>query len=490
MESYKINHNMKRLLTTIPTLILYTTFSYAQEAKTLTLEQAINISLERNPTIISSRHSEQAAAYNRKAARGLKMPQINITGNYSYLSKDISLNTNNLKENFSSITTDIITSATQSGILSQQASTMLSNALGQISSLDWSYTLQNRSLGFIGAEVNIPIFLGGKINTVNHIARIEEMITRQQSAQAENSLISELIERYYALSLATHVLHVREQVASGIRHHLNDAIAMEEQGIIAHSERLYVEYKMAEAERELRDAGLELITIKEALCATLSTSDDIETATPMFTLSEIEDVDYYKHLAATSNPLLLQVELKRELSEQGVRLQRSEFYPQIIAMGVANIYNYQLTNLLPRWAVGVGVSFKLFDGLNREYKYMASKEVVRRVEQIATKAHDDIGVLVEKLYNQLLNYHNRIISIDSSIRFAQEYLQAKKRAFSEGWITASELIDAELNLAKALTERLEAAYKYDTTLAKLLETAGIITHFIDYIRRNTAQIIE
>ena len=183
-------------------------------------------------------------------------------------------------------------------------------------------------------------------------------------------------------------------------------------------------------------------------------------------------------------------ELKKELSIEGVHIQRSQFFPQITAMGAANIYNGGVSDILPRWAVGVGVSFKLFDGLARENKYLAAKEVAQEVEQIAIKAHDDINLLIEDLYNQLLNYHNRIISINSSIRFAEEYRQAKEIAFAEGWTTASDLIDAELNLAKARTERLEAAFNYDITLAKLLEAAGISTKFTDYIRQSNIQIIE
>jgi outer membrane protein TolC len=159
-------------------------------------------------------------------------------------------------------------------------------------------------------------------------------------------------------------------------------------------------------------------------------------------------------------------------------------------MGAANIYNGGVSNILPRWAIGVGVSFKLFDGLNRENRYLAAKEVAQEVEQIAIKAHDDINLLIEELYNQLLNYHNHIISINSSIRFAEEYHQAKEIAFKEGWTTASDLIDAELNLAKARIERLEAAFNYDVTLAKLLEASGISIKFTDYIQQDIIQTIK
>ena len=53
----------------------------------------------------------------------------------------------------------------------------------------------------------------------------------------------------------------------------------------------------------------------------------------MFVVDNIEDVEYYKSLASNHNPLLNQVSLKKELAEQGVRVQRSAYFPQIVAMG-------------------------------------------------------------------------------------------------------------------------------------------------------------
>ena len=65
-------------------------------------------------------------------------------------------------------------------------------------------------------------------------------------------------------------------------------------------------------------------------------------------------------------------------------------------MGGASFYNYQVTKIMPRWAVGVGVNLKIFDGLNREYKYSAAKQTVKQVEVLEMKAGKDIAVLIEK----------------------------------------------------------------------------------------------
>ena len=111
------------------------------------------------------------------------------------------------------------------------------------------------------------------------------------------------------------------------------------------------------------------------------------------------------------------------------------------------------------------------------------------MEQLKVKADKDISVLIESLYSKMLNYRNQISSIESSIAFAEEYLRAKNAAYVEGMATSTDLIDAELNLAKVRIERMQAAYNFDVSLAKLLEAAGISEEFIGYSRSANARHI-
>ena len=479
---------MKRIVTTLFALSV-TAALHAQNVA-LTLDDALAITLSENPTIEALRHEEMAAHRERQATVGLRMPKINVTGAYAYLGKDIGLDLNNLKDGVNNTVTGLITGGVQGGLIPPQLVPTLQGLLSPMMGADWQLTLQNRSLGFVGGEVTMPIWLGGKINTASRAARINENSAIESGRQTRNALVSELVERYYGLALAKQVVEVRRQVVAGVEKHLEDAKALMNNGMLARSEYLYVEYKMAEAKRELANAELQVATISDALNNTLGkSSGDYQPVTDMFVIEHIESAEYYRSIAADRNPLLNQVVLRRDLAHENVRLQRSEFFPQVVAMGGASFYTYQVTDILPRWAVGVGVSFKIFDGLNREYKYSAAKQTLQRVDALRSKAENDIAVLVEKLYNQMLNYRNQLRSIEASINFAEEYLKAKDSGFLEGMTSSSELIDAELNLAKTRTERMQAAYNFDVALAQLLEAAGISEEFAGYARRSDARRI-
>ena len=459
----------------------------AQEAgRMLSLDEAVAVTLTENPALKAAAYEERAAQQQRRAAIGLRMPQINVTGAYAYMAKDIGFDFNEMKGPAKDLAGKIL----GSGIITDPAIIQgIQGLLNPMMNADWFLKVQDRSLGFVGGEVTVPIWMGGKINAANRAARINEKTAVAQGNQTRNALISELVERYFGLALATQVVAVRQQVVDGVRRHLEDARALERNGMIAQTERLYVEFKMAEAERELANAKLQAETIASALSNTLGRESDWRPVTAMFLLAKVEDLAYYQDLAQARNPLLSQVSLKRELAQEGVRAQRADFLPQVAAIGGGSFYNYQVAGLVPRWAVGVGVNIKIFDGLNREYKYSAAKQTVRRVGELQNKAGKDIAVLVEKLYNQMMNYRNQMTSIDASLKFAEEYLRMKNAAFLEGMSSSSDLIDAELNLAGVRTERLQAAYNYDLLLARLLEAAGISDEYPSYARRNDAQAV-
>ncbi|MDD3108786.1 MAG: TolC family protein, partial [Alistipes sp.] len=276
----------------------------------------------------------------------------------------------------------------------------------------------------------------------------------------------------------------------GMQHHLADAVALEQNGIVARAERLYAEVHTAEAERELLKAQKTVETLLSALSTTLNTEQSYRPATEMFILQEIEPVSYFKENALAHNPQLKEVGHIQSLATENMRLQRADFAPQVALMGTAALYNYQLSSMIPHWAVGAGVTFKIFDGLHREYKYSAARWQIRQAEAVNEQANHNILTLIDKLYNEMVTSSEKMPSIDASYRFALEYLRIKEQAFNEGMAPSSDVVDAQLNLAKIRTERLQAAYYYDLMLARLLEAAGISDALTQYAHRASAKVIQ
>ena len=433
----------------------------------LTFDDALSLGMERNPAVVATRYAEQAAHRERQAAIGLFMPQISVKGAFTHFNKDIKIDFNPMLASFAPLLGDGLA------------------ALG----LDLSYTLQRRNTAFLGGDIVLPIFAGGKIWTANRAAKINEERAREQGRQVRGALLVEVVERYFGVELARQGVAIRKEAVSVVEQHLHDVAMLEKEGMAVESERLYAEYRLAEAERDLQRAELKLETVQQALKTSLGTEKMFMPSTPMFLLSTIEPLDYFLAMAELHNPKLGEVDKVRELARMNLRLQRADFFPEIVAMGGAVFCNHQLTPLVPRMAVGVGLNFKIFDGLNREYKSSAAHLQLRRVEALESKAERDVSLLVENLYNEVQSLLATLSAVERSERFIEEFLRAKRKAFREGMATATDVVDATLNLSRAKMERVQTAYEFDLALARLLEASGMAEAFPRYLHSKTSQSV-
>lgn len=119
---------------------------------------------------------------------------------------------------------------------------------------DWKVDVGKKEMAFAGFNAMWPIFTGGKINAAVQAGKIENEIAKKNIENTENRLISELAQRYFQVKLADEAYTVRKQVYEGMQKHLFNATKLEENGIIAPSEKLVAEVAVSEAKREMMSA--------------------------------------------------------------------------------------------------------------------------------------------------------------------------------------------------------------------------------------------
>ncbi|MGL4410949.1 MAG: TolC family protein, partial [Bacteroidales bacterium] len=210
----------------------------AQEAadrSMLTIDAALEITKSSNPMMKAIHHEDEAASKERKAALGYYMPKVELIGSYAFLSDDIGLDLNPLKEQLGSTVTGLLP------VIPESLRPIIVDAMGKLASKDFNFIIQDKQLGLVGATIQQPIFTGGKITAANRAAKIKEREAQTKGNQAEAALVSELVERYYALTLANQVVLLREQVLEGMNKHLHDAILLEESGLASKADRMYAQ---------------------------------------------------------------------------------------------------------------------------------------------------------------------------------------------------------------------------------------------------------
>ncbi|MEF9949724.1 MAG: TolC family protein [Mucinivorans sp.] len=448
----------------------------------ISLESALETAFMSSPTLRAAAHNQRAALFARRAAWGMHLPQLSASAEYTFMSQDIGhFDLNGAKDQLL-------------GVIGQLP--IPPQIIGALKGIDLSYTLQKRDFAVVGANLMIPIYTGGKINAVSNAGKIKFEQANIEARQAENEIFTQVSQRYWGLALSRSIESVQEQLVEAMQVHAQNAAHLEANGMIAKGERLLVEMNLAQARAGLVGAQGNTQTVNSAFGSSFASelllkapTVDYQPITPMFITENIESLAYFKQKVAQNSLALSQVDIIKRLAKEVVRAERADFTPQIAALGGINIWSYNLTDQLPRWFVGAGIRLNIFDGLQREYRYSAARNQVRRIEQLEVQAEIDIQVLVEKLYTELTSSIQAVKAADATIAFATEYLRVKKEGFTQGMVPASDVVDAELNLSKTRTERLAAAYRFDVALTNLLALTSETDRLANYQNSSQATII-
>lgn len=432
-----------------------------------------------NQLIQAANEEVKEKEFEKKATLGLFMPKVEVTGAYTLLNDDIGMDLKGTKQSLQTGMTDFFSSIPPSaiGVLPQpwptiisQMPTQMANALSAIPD---KYVIQEKQFGLIAANATLPIYAGGKIRTANKAAAVKVEEAKEKANEQSASLITELTTRYFGLCLAENVIAVRQEVLDGMNRHVQQAESLVKNGMIAEAEKLHAEVYQSEAYRALQGSRRDADVVRSALISTLGTQGPVSTTSPLFLPTSIQGLDYFKQQALLNNSKLRQVAVNKQLADLKLKGEMANYLPTIALTGTKDLYNKDVTNLVPDWFVAVGVKYTLFDGLARTRKVQAAKSLQRRVVDIQDKAENDIQVLVTNLYSQLMKTSEQLTSIETSLKFSEEYLRVREKSFGEGLATSLDVVDAQLNLSKVKIERLNLIYTYDVTLAQLLEASGL-----------------
>lgn len=445
----------------------------------MTFSQAIDRLYGNNEAIEAAQAMADSMNFEKKAAIGLFFPKVYINAAYAAFDKDLTL--------------DVDLKGPIGGLVSQfppgVIPPVIGDALGKIPNLE--QVVQQKSFFTLDATAVWTIFTGGKILAANKAAKLKMDKANLNTNAVKEELGSTLAERYFSLRLATDVMALRKEVLDTMKIHYEKAVKMEKAGVLAKVERLHAAVAMQDAERSyntsVRDAQLAMAALKSIINA----EGEISPETPLFIVSaeKLEPLMFFQEQALGGNAKLMEIDIVKNLTNVATQSETSNYYPKIFLFGNAHAYDWQLSPIMPDFTFGVGFSFNIFEGLSGYHKVQAAKAVEKSVFLKQTRAKKDIKTLVEQQYMTIQNARADYEAVQASIEFTQEYVRARLKAFETGLATSLDVVDAELAFSKAKLDSIMAAYKFDTALAKLLETSGMFGEFEGYRQKASIELV-
>lgn len=408
----------------------------------LTLEQSASLMNKGSHTLQMADKAIEIARSERQKMNAFWYPSLNASGAYVHLSNNIEVK-EPLKQ-FTDPAKDFVHSIVPDD-------KFISSILDNIGAHTLTFPLLERNLTTIDANVMWPLFTGGKRIFATRIGNRMVDLAKAGREEAGATLQSELVETYYALRLAQRVVDVREQTFLGLQKHYRNAMKLEKNGMINKAERLFAQVTMDEARRELESARKDLNVAQNALKVLLNVEDatSINPSSPLFMNHDLPDELYFKNLVSTGNYIVSKLRIQEVMTDNQLKISKSAYIPTIALFGKQTLYADNLPkNLMPRTLIGVGFTWNIFDGLNREANIRQARLTKQTLQLGREKVQNELGVLVDKLYSEIQNAKDDVAALNTTIEMSRELVRIRKKSFQEGMATSTDVIDAETMLSK------------------------------------------
>lgn len=437
--------------------------------RTLSFSEALAIALGGNESLLAARLELRRREREREAARALRLPSVTLAPLYTHLGAPVLLDLGPIRDTLLALHPQVPASRVP----------------------PFEETLFEQDMLRLPLAARLPLYTGGRLGAADQAARARVRAAQAEGRSAESGVVSSLVRAYFGLRLALAEQQVRMEVLDGLRRHHQDARRLEEEGLIARTERLAAQVALAEAERQAERAGHDVAIARAGLRSTLARDDDAgEPGSALFVLAELPPLERLQEQAERTHPALERLDAHAELARAAVRAERGALLPQVFAYGMYELRKADLSPIEPEWMAGVGARIELFDGGARRKKLAAARIQEEWVNTVERKARRDIRISVERSYREAEKAREQYQALESSRSLADESLRARTRAFEEGLGTSLEVVDARLAQARVRLERLAAAYAFDQALADLLEASGQAAAFEELRAGRNASEVE
>ncbi len=435
---------MKSILSsTLFALLLLTSSAFAQEVRTITLQEAIDIALENNYQLKQARNNLELADHNIKSEYADFLPSVDAS----------------------------ISGSRRTG--QQFISDRFSEGLNPFVDI----TSQSIS-GSFGAR--IPLFNG--FENINSLRASEQskVSDEENLKRAKEQVIFNTASNYLRVLLDNELLEIRKENLQNSQEQLEQVRAQVEVGSRATVDLYDQEAQVANQELLLTQQENALKFSKIALIRQLQIDP---LGNYEFTIPDIdanvgvEDTRSYSLSELIDQALLNRSDLKSSIAnirrlEYQLKMSENNLYPTISASaGLSTSYSDQYTLLgddVPfsdqffdqriNRSMGFSVSIPIFQNWNRMYSIQASRVQLKNAELNLDNSRLQVIQEVTQAYNDYTSYVKQLEASQKSLRASERAFETQQERYNVGSSTLIELSQAQANYVEAQSNYTQAMY--------------------------------
>ena len=452
------------------------------QAETLPLDSCITLALQNNKTLQSSQKLAEKYKYEVKSYRANFFPNFKLMANdvWSDAEGTMSISggylpTYSFNAATGSMAPNVLLDGSGNPVMN--GSTPVFTSYAYFPGADIDYKMGN--IFQAGISLEQPIYMGGKVVTAYKMSKLGKEMAELGVQLSQSEVIVNVQEAYALLVRANEMHKVAVAYDSLLQSLLTDVRNAEKRGLRSRNDVLKVQVKVSEAALQVRQAenGQRLAAMNLCHYIGLPLTSAIEVETESITANPNTLVDEKANV--TSRPEYNVLELKSELASRQVKLERSEYLPQVV-LGAQYSYidGFEVLDKKlfkkPNFGVLLSVTVPLYHANEGFNKVKAAKLEAERTQLEQDDLIEQMNLELAQAANNLDEAYLELALSEQSMNQAEENLKSSQSSFNRGLESLSDLMEAHTlwqqayaKLANAKTNLFVAATKYKKASGQL-----------------------
>ena len=413
-----------------------------QNTLTLTLDKALEIALDENPTIkVAAEEIALKKVASKEASQSL-LPEASLNGSLDHTIKAAEMKLNDMSFKMG------------------QDGTNTANA---------------------GLSINLPLFAPAVYRAMS-MTKTDIELAVEKSRASELDLINQVTKAYYQLMLAQDSYEVLQGSYKLAEDNFNVVNAKYQQGAVSEFDKISAEVQMRSIKPNVISAAnavtLAKLQLKVLMGITadvdIKTDDNLTNYESMLFANQLKEED----MSLENNTTMKQFELNMKLLEKNVKSLKTNFMPTLsmsFSYQYQSLYNPNINFFDYTWSNSSSLMFNLSIPLYRASNFTKVKSARIQMRQLDWNRIDT----ERKLNMQVVSYRNnmtasseQVVSNKENVMQAEKAVQIAGKRYEVGKGTVLELNSSQVSLTQAQLTYNQSIYDYLVAKADLDQVLG------------------
>ncbi len=442
--------SIQLILFSVVLFLTATINSVGQSTRTLSLDEAIELSLQNSKQLKYNQAKIEEAHAVLKQSRVSMLPDVSASGSYLRMHNP---NVNLKLEN--------------------------PQTKGQVSSLS---NIKINQVAYAMGTASLPIFGGFGLRYGIQSSKYLLEAAKLDSTNDREGLIQNAISAYSNLYKARIQIDLLNQNLKEAQQNVTNSVNLEKNGEIVRNDLLKVQLQQSNIELSILEAQKDLRMSIVNMNLMLGLPEDTELLPDTNWLQYSEDprtIADWEQAAFDNRKDIKALQLREKSAAVNIKSIRSAYYPGIALTGnyvTAYIPNFlTITNGL---GVGLGVKYNLSSLWKTESKVAQARAKQLQIHMNGTMLTDQVRIQINDAYQDYIVSLRKVDVYAKTVTQATENYTINQSKFSNKTATTTDLLNAELGQVQAKLNFVFAKADVVVAYKKLLQTAGLLNNQI------------